>query len=271
MNEKPWGCLKQSAAGCGILIVLAIVVPIVLGLMMTRPFNRAVEARATIEQRFGPQEAYVPPLTGAPAAERVEAFIEVRRALTATCADFSNAEQGVARLESIGDQDDVNRIEVLKQAFSTTKNMMGVGPVLGRFYETRNQSLLDAEMGLGEFTYIFAVAYRDQILDPASEFSLFGPGVANRRVRRALLTMLENQREALLEASGSGDDVAVIEAEIAAMESDGDRIPWQDEMPPAISMAFSPFREELDELYCPAAAPLELMINVKHGPSVESK
>lgn len=269
MNEKPWGCLKQTAAGCGILIVLAIVVPIVIGLMMTRPFNRAVEARATMEERFGPQDGFVPPLDGVPAADRIETFIEVRRTLKATCVDFSAAEEGVARLEAFDDQDEVNKMDVMKQAFSTTKNMMGIGPVLGRFYETRNQSLLDADMGLGEFTYIFTLAYRDQMLDPTSDFSLFGPGATNRRVRLAMVSMLQNQRGALVEAGGSDDDLAALDAEIAAMESDSDRILWQDEMPPLIAAALAPYREELDELYCPPAAPLELMINVKHGPSVE--
>ncbi len=270
MSEKPWGCLKQTAVGCGAMIVLAIVSTILLGVMMTRPFNRAVDARAAIEERFGPQEAYVPPLDGAPTPERVEVFIDVRTALSAKCADFANAQAQVAQMEKFDEQDEVNRIEVMKQAFSMTKSMMGVGPLLGEFYEARNQSLLDSGMGLGEFTYIFAVAYRDQMLGEPGEFSLFGPTIANHRVRQALLAMLENQRTALLEAGGE-PDTSMLDAEIAAMKSDEARLPWQDGLPPVIVEALAPYRNSLDEFYCPASAPLELMINVKHGPSVESK
>jgi hypothetical protein len=42
-------------------------------------------------------------------------------------------------------------------------------------------------------------------------------------------------------------------------------------MPAQIIEALVPYREQLDELYCPATAPLELMINEKHGPAIESR
>ena len=54
------------------------------------------------------------------------------------------------------------------------------------------------------------------------------------------------------------------------MQADDRRVPWQDGIPAAITEALAPYRAELDELYCPAMAPLELMINERHGPAVES-
>jgi len=152
VEEKTRGCLKQTAIGCVVLIVLAIVFPIVFGVMMMSPFNRAIESRNAIEQRFGPQEAFVPPPAGAPAPDRIEAFLDVRRTLAVTCADFSQMEEQVRKLEAFDDQDEVSRIDVVTQTLSTTRSMMGMGPLIGNFYETRNQSLLDAEMGLGEYT-----------------------------------------------------------------------------------------------------------------------
>ena len=270
MDEKTSGCLKQTAIGCGVLIVIAIAFPLVMAVKMMTPFNRAVDSRHAIEEVFGPQESYVPPASGAPSADRIEVFLEVRRTLSVVCADLSSAEQQVQKLESFDDQDEVDRLEVLKQAFSTTKSMMGVGPVIGRLYEIRNQSLLDTGMGLGEFTYIFNVAYRDQMLDPPKADQLFGPTPTNRRVRRALLSMLESQL-AILRSEGGGEaEIAALEAEIAAMQADEGRIPWQDELPPTITEALAPYRAVLDELYCPAMAPLELMINEKRGPAIES-
>jgi hypothetical protein len=145
-----------------------------------------------------------------------------------------------------------------------------VGPVLGKLYEIRNQSLLDAGMGLGEFSYIFVVAYQDKLLEQPSEDQLFGPSATNRRVRKAFLSMLESQLEALRSEHASEEEIATLEAEIAAMKSDDNRIPWQDGLPRAITESLGPYREELDELYCPATAPLELMISVKRGPAIES-
>ena len=35
MEEKTWGCLKQTAIGCGVLIVIAVALPFMLGVMMS--------------------------------------------------------------------------------------------------------------------------------------------------------------------------------------------------------------------------------------------
>ena len=270
MDEKHWGCAKQTAIGCAVLIALAIILPIALGVMMISPFNRAVEARNALEQKFGPQEAFVPPPSGAPAPDRVEGFLEVRRALAVTCSDFGQAEEQVRQLERFDDQDEVSRMAVLKQALSTSRSMMGMGPLIGNFYETRNQSLLDAEMGLGEYTYIYVLAYRDQILDPPEDLQLLGPGATNRRVRRALVSMLEHQLQGLRDAGADESEATVIETQIAALTEDTSRIPWQEGTPQAITDALAPYREELDSLHCPATAPLELMLNEKRGPAVET-
>ena len=270
MEEKTWGCLKQTAIGCGVLMVFAIVMPFVLGVMMMGPFKRAVDDRHSIEEKFGPQEAYVPPASGVPSADRIEVFLEIRRAFTEPCADLTQAEDQMRKMETFDDQDEIDRMEVMREVFSLTKSMMGVGPVLGHFYEIRNQNLLDAGMGLGEFTYIFTVAYNDRLLDEPEGDQLFGPTATNRRVRKALLSMLESQLEVLQTGGGEETDVEALEAEIAALQTDDRRIPWQDGVPPAITEALAPYRAELDELYCPAMAPLELMINKKHGPAFES-
>lgn len=270
MEDKTWGCLKQTAIGCGVLMVIAIALPFVLGIMMMGPFKRAVDDRHAIEEKFGPQEAFVPPVSGVPSADRIEVFLGVRRAFAEPCADLTRAEKQMQKMETFDDQDEVDRMEVMREAFSLTKSMMGVGPVLGHFYEVRNQSLLEAGMGLGEFTYIFAVAYNDRLLDEPQGEQLFGPSATNRRVRRALLAMLESQLEVLQSEGGGETEIAALETEIDAMREDDRRIPWQDGIPPAITEALAPYRAELDELYCPAMAALELMINERHGPAVES-
>ena len=271
MEEKTWGCLKQTAIGCGVLMVIAIALPFVLGVMMMGPFKRAVDDRRAIEEKYGPQEAYAPPASGVPSADRIEVFLDIRRGFAKPCADLTRAEKQMQKMETFDDQEEIDRMEVMREAFSLTKSMMGVGPVLGHFYEIRNQNLLDAGMGLGEFTYIFAVAYNDRLLDEPEGEQLFGPTITNRRVRKALLSMLESQLEALESGDGAEEDIALLTAEIEAMREDSGRVPWQDGLPPAITEALEPYRTQLDELYCPAMAPLELMINERHGPAVESK
>jgi len=271
MVEKNWGCVKQAALGCGCLVVLAVAVPIVLGVMIMLPLNRAVENRTELEDRFGTQDAFVPPASGAPSPDRIEAFLRVRQALTSTCDDFWNAEQAVAKLEAFDDQEEVSKIAVMKQALSTSKTMMGMGPLIGHFYEVRNQALIDQDMGLGEYTYIYVLAYGEEILNPSEQLELFGPDATNARVRRALASMLRNQLELLRQEGGPADVTVAVAAEVEAMEQDPKRIPWQDGLPPEIEDSLLPYRAELDRLFCGSTPPLELTINEKRGLAIESR
>ena len=271
MEGSTKGCLKQTAIGCGVLVFLAIAIPLILAVMMMSPLKRAIDLRETLEQHHGPQGAYVPPADGIPAAERIEIFLGVRRALAGPCADLTDAELQVQEIERLDQQDEIDRMKVMRQAFSMTKSMMGVGPVISRLYEIRNQSLLDSGMGLGEYTYIYVLAYHKQLLEPPDDDQLFGPGATNRRIRDALLAMLENQLAALESEGGDKAAIASLAAEIAAMHENDDRIPWQDALPDSMSEAFAPHRTELDTLYCRAMAPFDLMINEAHGPAIESR
>ena len=99
---------------------------------------------------------------------------------------------------------------------------------------------------------------------------MLGPRITNARVRQALLAMLENQRDLLRESGAAEDEMAAVEAEIAAMAADEDRLLWQDGLPPAVVESITPYRQSLDALFCSVTAPLETMKNVKRGPGVET-
>ena len=271
MGEDNRGCFKQAALGCGCLVVLAVAIPIVLATMVMLPLNRAVENRTELEDRFGTQDAFVPPASGVPSPDRIEAFLRVRQALTATCDDFWNAERAVAKMEAFDDQEEVSKMAVMRQAMSTSKTMMGMGPLIGHFYEIRNQALVDEDIGLGEYTYIYVLAYHEEILSPSEELELFGPGATNLRVRQALVSMLRNQFELQQQEGGPADTMATVAAEIEALEQDPKRIPWQDGPPTEIEDSLRPYRAELDRLFCSSTPPLELMINQKRGLAIESR
>ena len=271
MAEKGWGCFKQAAAGCGCLVVAAVAILVVMTAMIMLPMTRAVVARTDLETTYGTQEAYVPPASGAPSADRIEAFLAVRRALAGACEDFWYVEKQVAKLDAFDNRDDVSKIEAMSQALSTSKAMMGVGSLIGHFYETRNQALVNAEMGLGEYTYIYVLAYHDEIVNPTAKLQLFGPEVVNRRVHAALRSMLDHQLELARRDGGSEDAVAALAAQVQALENDLDRIPWQGGLPPAIAASILPFREELDLAWCRSTSPLELMINEKRSLAIETR
>ena len=270
LSDNKHGCLKGTAIGCGVLVVLAIAAVFIGGGLMMRPFSRAVDTRSELEAEHGPIEKFVPSPSGAVPADRMETFLEVRRKLVAACAKFDRVEAQFHKMEEFDDQEEVSRTEVLKEAFKTTKSAMSMGPLMGEFFTLRNDALLEEGMGLGEFTYIWVVSYHDRIAGGGSESELFGPSLVNSRVRSDLLAMLVNQHSALKNEDPSSEELAPLKAEIAAMESDPRRLPWQDGLPDVITESIAPFRQRLDELWCGSTAPLELLINVKHGMAVES-
>lgn len=270
MSES-WSCFKVGMVGCLSLVVIAVAVPLVLAVLVMRPLGRAIDTRAELEARHGPQDSYVPPLSGVPATDRIEAFLEVRRALASSCSDFQRAEDEVARLEAFDDRENVKKLEVLRQAFTTTRTMMGMGPRIGDFYETRNRELEAADMGLGEYTYIYILAYGVKLEGPEGGPQLLGSDATNPRVRAALRRMLANQL-AGLETAGedTSETFEALAAEVARLEADHEAVAWQNGAPPRMDEALLPYRERLDAAYCGATAPLELMINVKRGLAVET-
>jgi len=271
MAEENRGCFKQAAAGCGCLVVAAVAIPVVMTAMIMVPMNRAVSDRTELEALYGTQKSYVPPASGAPSPDRIEAFLTVRRALEPACGDFWGAEHAVAAMEAFDDEVEPSRMAVIRQAMSTSRTMMGMGSLIGHYYETRNQALLDAGMGLGEYTYIYVMAYNDKIVNPPAELHLFDPETVNQRVHAALHSMLVNQLEVARREGGSEDTVAALAAEARALEDDPHRIPWQDGLPPAIEASILPFRDELDLAYCGSTASLELMINEKRTLAIETR
>jgi hypothetical protein len=264
------GCLKRSVLGCGGLIVLTVIVAVVGGIVAVRPLYRAVDLRGELEERIGAQDAFTPDPSGAIAPERIAVFLTVRRALASSCGDLSKAESQFVAMERFDGKDEAPSGEVLRQAAKTVGSALSLAPLLGRFFETRNQALIDSGMGLGEYTFLFVVAYHHQIVTDTGERAIFNEDIINARVREGVLSMLERQREALLDSDPTSAEVDPLDTEIAALTSDSERIPWQDGLPAATVVSLAPYQREIDALFCPAAAPIELAINRRIGPTVES-
>lgn len=265
------GCLKNTAIGCGALILLGIGAFGVLIFVSVNPFGDAIAAREQLDDRFGDQAAYRPPADGEIAPDRLDAFLSVRQAVYALCDGFQETEQQFQSMERFDDAEEVKGTEVLGEALKTTRMAFGLAPRIGELFEVRNQALLDAEMGLGEYSYIYVVAYHDRLVGPRTERLLFDDPDTNRRVRLALRSMLERQLEELRSADMPPESTTALEAEIAAMEEDPDRLPWQDGLPAEIAASVAPQRERLDALYCQSTASLDLLRNTRHGLSIESE
>jgi hypothetical protein len=260
---------KGCAIGCGVLLVGTILLAIAGTLSMIRPFRHALEDRATLEQRFGPQDAYTPSPDGAVAPERLRAFLTVRRALWPVCEEFQNTATALRQLEALDDQQDVSRIDAIRQAWRVTGQMMGMGSRMGRLFEIRNQALVDAGMGLGEYSYIYVIAYHYQLVHSTADTILFEDRPVNPRIGAALRAMLHRQRSDLEAAGGPSRPVEVLGIELQRLEQDPDRLPWQDGLPASIEDSVRPYRDELASVFCPPITELELRQNTRRGLATE--
>ena len=155
---------------------------------------------------------------------------------------------------------------------------------IAEFMKGRNQALLDAGMGMGEYYYIYVIGYFSwlgkhpgdgpdfQIDESGSDEIRVGEldreevreerrDLFIRRIHRMLLPMLHNQLDKL--ASGGVSEAqsgwrASLEAEIQAMEKDRFRLPWQEGLPARTEASLEPFRSRLEQSYNAMTNPLEL-------------
>jgi hypothetical protein len=260
--KKPSKWLLGCGIGCTALVMIA------LGLMggglyyfsqLGGGVDKAIEIRGTLTERHGDPEAYAPAPDGALPAERLETFVQVRQALLPMCPRF---EGSFGRLDEMDEQEDISSREL----FGVFRSIMGIVPLISEFYQARNQALLDAGMGLGEYTYLYVLAYHaGEGAHPEYD--------VGRRVRGDFIRYLKAQAEA--GASPEFPDVTpyreALAAEIAALESDERRVPWEDGLPEVLAASLEPYREALDDTACRAADEMALSVTERGGLTIQSR
>lgn len=284
MAKKIPTWLLGCGIGCGVIILVIAGGATATGIWvkgLLDEFDGAVETREEIEARFGEPGSFVPPPDGSISPTRMEVFLavrddmsEVRQAITETFSRFPMTEEEERAFEK------EPFFQKMARVLSFSKGVMGLGHHFGSFFHTRNQSMLQNEIGMGEYTYIYVLAYYTWLGhsqddgpgdDPEGEkgvrgrnFDMKTPKV-NRRIHANILNMLENQLDAL--ASTPDDELAhAIEAEIAALEEDVGRLPRQDGLPAPILASLEPYRDRLVTSYSAATNQFDLAMNRRSGP-----
>ena len=254
-QSKKW--LRGCAVGCGTVAILFLLALGVGSFVMQRPFQDAIGTREELEDVHGPTASFTPAPDGTILSDRVEAFIQVRRSLQTACGELEESSAQFETLDHLDDEDKATTGEIRVAFWSAMKAAFGMGTQMGEFFQTRNATLAEVDMGLGEYTYLYVLAYvpRSGREDRA----------ISDRVASDLRQMLRNQQAAI---DALGEDAVnefgdLLDREIAALEVDAERLAWQEGLPPQIEASLAPYRDELDALYCPDAFSLELTRNEK--------
>jgi hypothetical protein len=280
--------------GCGVILLLVIVVvmsAIFFARHTGRQFETAIETRETLEQRFGRTQAFTPAPDGSIAPARLEVFLAVRDSLQAVRANLAETFAVLQDVEKSGSKTPGSVIRAVKMG-------LGLAGTVAEFYQTRNQALLDRGMSLGEYTYIYVLAYYvwlgrspgDGPEDINIEWEENGEGfqvrmgeqervrvreqhLSQRRICQDLQAMLKNQLAALPE-SESSEQAQIwrreLTAEITRMQESPTRLPWQDGLPAAMAASLVPYREALEAAYSPATNLFELSRSRKRGLSIQA-
>ncbi len=283
MAKKTPGWLLGCLIGCGALLLGAVLL-LAAGAFwvrgITHGFDEAVAARDALEGQYGKPGDFTPPPDGSIPAPRMEAFLEVCEALAPQRREIAAvfAKMPLSR-EAAEELDKKPWFEKLTTVLDISGSAMGLAGSLGEFFRLRDESLLAAGMGMGEYTYIYTLSYYSFLGHTPSEgpegahppgsggsgvrVEMTGPGLRSR-IHKDFLSMLENQEAALPPGTPEATRRA-LRAEMEAMEQDRDRYPWKDGLPGPIRASLEPWRAKLEESWEPATNMLELAVNKKSG------
>lgn len=238
---------KSWRTGCGYVAFSLLFFLIVAGVVALRPVREAKRAEQDLNDRFGKATSFTPDFDGSVAPDRVEVFLAVRDHLQEPCERF---EERRVRLDELGKMEEHGLVEA-KSVFEGLKTSIGGGPDFLHLMTARNSALSIQGMGIGEYTYIYVLAYNHQLSEIAGGPE--GEKTFKARTRKELTHVLMNQLAAL-ESSSHDDTHQQLEldlrTEISALESGNHIFPWQDELPSHLEASIEPFRDRLDNLFC---------------------
>jgi hypothetical protein len=263
--------LKGCGIGCGVILLLGLVVTGSCVVYCTRTFGdlRHVEASyEALEEAHGDTEAYTPPPDGAIPADRLEVFLSVRDALG----------DRRRQLEDMFDAFPPEGVDLEGDSFwkamKVIRSLANMVKPVGQYVEERNDLLLESGMGTGEYLYIYSVAYhswlghdpadgpsvrtgrggrRERLLD--GEDGSFAPDRLRRICRRYATAWIANQIEAL-PGRGDGEEAdpwhATLEAEARRLRRTRETTLWAEGLPEAVAASLEPSRERLANAYSAA-------------------
>jgi len=271
--------LLGCGIGCGAIILLVLVLAAGGFFAISNIVERFEETEAAmdeVKEKYGRISEFSPHPEGTIHPERIEAFLSVRSAMAP---EREEMEQNLAMLSEVKER---GWEESSRGTLETIQGGLNLIPQIAQFLTSRNEALIESGMGLGEYYYIYVVAYYSWLgKSPADgpAFQLNGNNRddadpfeirENRRERilrqlhRQFLPMLENQASELNQLEGRQDLADWREAllgEISKMEDDPYHLPWITDLPRVIENSLTQFRDRLEASYSVMCNPIEVTVN----------
>jgi hypothetical protein len=255
--------LKQYVIGCGLLTLFVIVVLAVLTTSVFLGYRKAFKVRDELERLHDTQAEFTPPAAGTIPADRMQRFLTVREELLPLCEKVSAHQRRFARMHRQGEAERPPVGALLGDVFQAARSVIRLGRDYGEYVTVRNEALLAEDMGLGEYTWIYVVAYYAWLgHEPVQAVTgRAGPHVFRDRVFPQVEEMIRRH----VAEVGEREGVAAWRSELEALERFPERVPFQEGLPPEIEGSLEPHRNQLERLACPEAGELDVVLTVKSG------
>lgn len=241
--------------GCGVVVLILILAGVGLYTYVTHALGDTEEVDKLSDElrvRFGTVEEYSPDPVFFITKNSVEKFINVRDTLLSRSGEFlKSIDEMTAHIES-GEEKDKSFWDVMDIIGSG----FGLVPGVINYYYNRNQLLLNNEMGMGEYTFLYITFFYcllDKPLNDGPEFELqptgnehgdsqnqnwkFGEKVYEDREARMTLKVNKLYRSFLLNFLNAQSDftksqiVDEVQTEYEMLKEDKFRVPWRDGLP----------------------------------------
>jgi len=263
------GC--GAAGGAAILIVILVGYFWVRGAV--REIRQVVEVQQELVERFGEPGDYVPAADGGVAPDRLDRFLAVRASL------LGPGDRVLAGLEDFPPDEVLDGDAGFRDAMRVIRSLGDLLPPIIDYLTARNRALIDQEMSLGEYLYIYSAAYYSLLGHSPADGPVLrkGPDAGERlfesqgegtfdsektwaRYRRVMTQVLGNQLAALPEGDSAWRDR--LREEVLRLRRDDRHVPWSDGLPPALQASLAPRADRLEESYrsdlnCFELAPME--------------
>ena len=273
--DKTW---TKVLAGCGIGCLFLVLLAVGLSWMGYRwakdtatAVEAAAEAERQLSEEYGRVRDYVPPKDGRLQVDRLEVFLAVREESGTARAALEESILGLGRRDEDGGVS--GGLRAARAGVSIPQHIM-------EFSRSRNQALIDAGMGRGEYTWIYWLTYFAWLGHPADDSELddiltdrshehgrvnvhidggMEPERLTWRLHRDITAMLRNLEEELAEDPDGSAVLEIVRSELAILAEDPARVPWEDGLPQELAAGLEPFRDRLEASYSRATNPFELV------------
>jgi len=260
---KKW--LIGCGTGCAVSTLLVIVISVGTGIMMTRPFSKAVDVQNQLTESYGKREEYIPACEGI-TSDRLEAFLKVRATLMLECKGFENIQAKFQFMEDMDNsEEEPSKGEIVKGVGNVMGAVFSIGGKIGNVTLVRNEALLANEMSLGEYNWLFILIYYSWLNHPPNTGFEGEGGELSGSERGYLLKMME-YHAVHCENSGHSQLAELWRDEAARMQRTGDDVPFKEtSLPSKLIRVLEPYRHDLESHYCAAMAEFELGSIQKEG------